>query len=243
MTLKNYPGAKSGSGIIQWLINNIPYHLRYFELFAGSAQLYQAKKKSKKSVLADIDKCVIDTLKRTTDIHFLMQDDAICGSFFEVINFFEFTHEDFIYLDPPYPKSSRRSERPIYKHELLEDGQHKDLLIIARKLEANVMISTRQNKLYDIMLHDWRKKKFETRGRHGTEVEVIYMNYPEPTILHQYDYLGNDYIDRQRIKRKVKRFYNKLQQLPPLEKHLFIQQLINNDLTAVQHFLSITDQK
>lgn len=243
-SVRNYPGAKSGSGIIQWLINNIPYHLRYYELFAGSAQLYRAKTKAKLSVLADIDQNVVVRLVNETKIIECPGNKIITGSFFDVIKDINFqAGVDFIYLDPPYPKSSRRSERPIYNHEMLEDSEHEKLLKLILKLEANVMISTRQNELYDIYLKNWRKKTFDTRGRHGTETEVIYMNYPEPQLLHQYDYLGNDYIDRQRIKRKVVRFYKKIQLLPSLEKHLFIQELINNDLTAVQHFLTITDQK
>lgn len=53
---KKYPGAKTGSGMIQFLINHIPHHTRYFELFAGTAALYLAKKPAAiKNVLTDID--------------------------------------------------------------------------------------------------------------------------------------------------------------------------------------------
>jgi hypothetical protein len=139
--------------------------------------------------------------------------------------------------------AARRSPARLYKHEM-NDKQHVKLLKTMLPIDANIMISTRQNDLYDEHLKDWRKETFNTlthRGRPATE--IIYMNYPPPAILHQYDYLGEGYIDRQRIKRKVDRFQEKIQALPAYERHLFIQELIKHDQAAVQHFLSVSKQK
>src|SRR5579863_917743 len=101
--ISNYPGAKNGSGIIPFLINNIPYHEMYFELFAGSAQLFNYKKKAKRNVLNDIDKSVYKDLQSWAGAEIFNWDWQ------NVINTYDFNREDFIYLDPPYPMQARRN--------------------------------------------------------------------------------------------------------------------------------------
>ena len=240
MNIDNYPGAKSNSGIREWMINNIPVHNAYHELCAGSAKLYYAKRPAKWNFLNDANPMVAAYLQanplpgiftRVTNQNLLLPGDAnplrraVAG--------------DFVYLDPPYPTGARRSNRRLYQVEMLSDDDHVQLLSSIRSSKANIMISTRQNDLYEQLLGDWRKAEFATVDRGGATVEVIYMNYPEPAILHQYDYVGLGFSDRQRVKRKVQRFTDKIEDLPRYEKHMFIQQMILNDRTAVQHFLTM----
>ncbi len=146
---------------------------------------------------------------------------------------------DFMYLDPPYPEISRRSGKKYYKYEMLTIEEHTNFLNLCRMINANIMISTRQNYLYDLLLSDWRKKEFETVDRQGKVIEVIYMNYPEPDYLHQYDHLGIDFIDRQRIKRKVTRFANKIDRLPQYEKMAILQEVFKQNSDQLQQLLSM----
>ena len=244
MTLDNYPGAKTNTGIIQFLVNEIPHHRRYFELCAGSAQLYKHKRPAAQSFLNDLNPEVAAALKELYPQAEVMN--------FNVHRFIDrpenFTREDFIYLDPPYPLSARRSREVCYEHEMMSDDDHNQLLMAVLQLDANVMISTRAqlssngNSLYDNMLNGWRKKEMLVRShRDVTSRELIYMNYATPAILHQYDMLGDDYIDRQHIKRKVKRFTDKINRLPVHQKHLLMQILIDNNPAGVQHFLTVAD--
>jgi len=234
MNLNNYPGAKNNTGLIQFLVNEIPYHTRYWELYAGSAALFRNKRAANSNILNDINSDVVAALKEEMHGAAIYNLPAV-----PLLQNGSFTREDFIYLDPPYPKKARRSGRSYYKHEMLEDYDHVQLLTTIQALEANVMISTGQNDLYDDMLKGWRKKEFNTMSQRGPYVEIIFMNYDQPTILHQYDMLGSDYIERQHMKRKITRFKNKIEQLPIHQKHLLMQLLIENDTAAVQHFLSI----
>jgi hypothetical protein len=56
-----------------------------------------------------------------------------------------------------------------------------------------------------------------TRG--GTlATEYLWMNYPEPDSLHDYSYLGDNYRERERIKRKKTRWVNRLKKLDRLER-------------------------
>lgn len=54
-------------------------------------------------------------------------------------------------------------------------------------------------------------------------MECIYMNYDKPARLHEYTYLGLDCWDRQRIKRKIERFVNKLRGLPDHEREAILE--------------------
>jgi 3'-phosphoadenosine 5'-phosphosulfate sulfotransferase (PAPS reductase)/FAD synthetase/16S rRNA G966 N2-methylase RsmD len=220
-----YPGKKANTGIVQFLINNTPFHTRYFELFAGTGHLYFSKLPAAESLLCDMNADQVAYLisNNRSNNTLILQTNAL-----HLIDTTDFTRSDFLYLDPPYPFLSRRAGRKYYRHEMTDDD-HVQLLTAVRTMDANIMISTRQNELYELHLSDWRKKSFSTMDRAGKVEEIIYMNYQDPELLHQYDYLGNGYIDRQRVKRKIQRFTNKLAELPTYEKHLFIQQMIEND--------------
>lgn len=53
---KTYTGSKNGNGVAQWIINKIPLHTNYYELFAGSASIYFKKRTAKESVLVEKEK-------------------------------------------------------------------------------------------------------------------------------------------------------------------------------------------
>lgn len=229
--LTNYPGAKTNSGIIQFLINNIPVHDRYFELFAGSAQLFRTKRPANVSYLNDVDIDVTRALFNEFGEDIRNEFNSI--SFVDFVlkykdNERDFNRDCFLYLDPPYPECSRRNGRKYYKYEMLDNKAHITFLTLCKTIDANIMISTRENDLYDEHLPGWRKKVFNTVDRVGPVQEVIYMNYPEPNQLHQYDYVGEDFTDRQRIKRKLERIVRKIGALPVYERHLIMQAL--NDI-------------
>ena len=55
-----------------------------------------------------------------------------------------------------------------------------------------------------------------TRG--GIAIERLWMNYPEPAELHDLRYLGSNFRERERIKRKKARWQAKLAKLDPLAR-------------------------
>lgn len=130
----------------------------------------------------------------------------------------------FVYLDPPYPKTSRRSHTDIYNYEFRKD-QHKQLIELVIKAKFNCMISSYHNSLYDETLKDWRAEEINCNVHGKIAKEVIYMNYDTPKKLHDYRFLGKDCWDRQRIKRKINRKINGLMALPPLERNAILEQI------------------
>jgi len=51
------------------------------------------------------------------------------------------------------------------------------------------------------------------------------MNYEAPVALHDYAYLGADYRERERIKRKRSRWVRMLNDMPTLERQAIIKEL------------------
>jgi len=85
-------------------------------------------------------------------------------------------------------------------------------------MPAAIMISSYANPIYDALLKGWRKLEFQAMTRQGLATEVLYCNFQEPIALHDYSFLGENFTQRQRIKRKVSRHVERLMGLPQLER-------------------------
>lgn len=87
------------------------------------------------------------------------------------------------------------------------------------------MVSHYPCDLYNEGLAGWRTLDYQSMTRKGLRTERLYMNYPAPNKLQDYRYIGKDFTDRQRIKRKIDREIKKLHRLPALERNAILQAL------------------
>jgi len=125
-----------------------------------------------------------------------------------------------IYCDPPYQRSSRSTKTAIYQFEMLEGDEHSDLCDLLLQIPAKIMLSGYENDLYNSKLRGWRKETIPTTNRAGTKmVETVWLNFPEPFELHDYRFLGTDFHDRDRIKKKARRWIANLQGMPATERY------------------------
>jgi hypothetical protein len=138
-------------------------------------------------------------------------------------------HESLIYLDPPYLMETRSTKQKYYQNELLDVGDltgepgHLQLLRLIKAVPCRVMISHYRCKLYDDELKGWRRVDIDTTNRAGKRVvESVYCNFPEPFELHDYRYLGTDFHDRDRIKKKKNRWVANLDAMPSAERYAII---------------------
>ena len=84
-----------------------------------------------------------------------------------------------MYLDPPYVKSTRRTNR-LYRHEMDENGQI-EMLEAVTKSKAKIILSGYQSDLYDSRLEGWKKDTIQTRTTAADmAIETIWMNYTPP---------------------------------------------------------------
>lgn len=220
----NHIGSKNNSGLVQFIINHIPPHNTFIEAFAGSAVIARNIYDGQVILLIDKDEEI------TTKLSFYSGDNT------EVFNscFIDFLTQNllfwdpkeiFIYADPPYPFNSRKQQKELYKCEMSDDD-HIKLLSNLNKVKCNVMISTRENEIYNEMLKDWTKLEFETVDRGGKAIEQIFVNYPVPLQkLHTYKFIGNDFTERQFLKRKKRNLIRKLQKIKTERPQLYFAML------------------
>ena len=221
--MSTYPGGKGGSGVYQKIISLMPKHRAYIECFLGNGSILRYKKPASVNVGIEIDGEIIKQFwSEPLQANFSIYNDDVI-KFLKIPLPLRFDDKDIlIYLDPPYLKSVRQSNRQIYRYELMSEKEHIELLEILLTLDNNVMISGYDSPLYNRILKDWRKVSFTGISRAGATTEVVWMNFDEPLELHDYSYLGDDYRQRENIKRQKQRWISKLKNMDPQKRYLFL---------------------
>lgn len=120
---------------------------------------------------------------------------------------------------------STRSGRKLYGEHEMSDVDHRRFLrcAIAISARCRVMISGYSSVLYARELRGWNATSFPSMTRGGTErAEWLWFNFAPPVELHDYRYLGENWRERERIKRKKKRWTARLERMPLLERHCLL---------------------
>ena len=85
-----------------------------------------------------------------------------------------------IFADPPYPEYSARGRRcRAYRHEMLDESDHRPLLEVLRAHRGPVVACSYRNALYDgaLLGAGWEVVEFDARAEHGVErTEALYLN-------------------------------------------------------------------
>ncbi len=217
---KSYPGGKNGSGVYQSLINLMPPHDVYIESFLGAGAVLRHKRPAARSIGIDLDPAALARWRGDEVPGLkLMHGDARTILPGCIAASGAGGSRTLVYCDPPYLLSTRRAHRRIYRCEILSDKAHSGLLKLFVALPCMVMVSGYRSELYDKALASWRRAEFYTTNRAGARVlECVWMNYPEPDALHDYQFLGDGFRERARIKKKKDRWKAKLERMPVLER-------------------------
>lgn len=230
---KTYNGGKESDGTYQKIINRIPYHDIYIEPFLGNGAILRNKKLAEYSIGIDKDTAVIKAWQQNNipGCNFINTDGIQWLENFKVSAdiFNKLGLKIFIYIDPPYPKSSRKNKQDLYLHEMI-DRDHTKLLSVAGSIPSPIAISSYPNEIYNKELSDWNNIEFQSTTRHGVATEKLWFNYPPPTELHDYRYLGEDYRERERIKGIIHRNVSKFKRMPAAERNALINSLKENEI-------------
>ncbi|TNE80856.1 MAG: DNA adenine methylase [Bacteroidetes bacterium] len=214
----NYPGGKEAPGVYQTIINQIPPHVNYIEGFVGNGSVLRHKKPAQGLNLGiDISRNVIGGWLDLNYPDFEFQ----LGSWFQFVTSQSFKKhlnhkETFMFLDPPYRFSSRKSGSKIYEHELT-DSDHDYFLELVKQLDCKIAITHYPDSVYERELSDWRCIEFTSQTRQGKATELLFMNYDSPVALHDYSHLGADYREREKIRKKINRWLASLDRMPKKE--------------------------
>lgn len=214
----SYDGGKGGPGVYQWIINQIPPHTTFISCFLGHCAVMRYIRPAEVRIGIEVDPAVVADYWHDADGVTIVVDDAVTAlerlRRDKVID-----HDTFVYADPPYVQSTRSGQAPIYRHEYGTIEDHRALLKCLRRLPCMVAVSGYWSPLYELELPGWRSSTFHTVNRAGDRTEEwIWMNYGEPMALHDYRYLGRDFRERERIKRKTQRWVDRLRGMPTLER-------------------------
>lgn len=243
-----YPGGKGAA--YQHHINLIPPHHVYLEPFAGHAAVFFNKRPAAVNILVEKNQqTILDLIhmlaERGIDAQPYSSDkfgmdgfkgEDADGNTYAVYNgcglhFLESyfsgspVRDAYVFADPPYVMSARSSQRPIYLHEF-GDEDHRRLLHWAGSSLCKMQICGYTSALYDILDRGWNTYTYQAMTRGGRQAtETIWYNYPEPSRLHDYQHLGDDYRERERIKRKAQRWVAGLERLPALERRAILARM------------------
>lgn len=221
--LKTYNGGKAGNGTYQNIINHIPKCSRFIDAMVGNAGIVSNLSLPAITVLNDIDPAIIARFNYKKSESVIIE--SLCVM--DLIDKYDCNAgTTFFYFDPPYLKSSRKSQADLYRYEWTLQN-HQAFLSRVLTVKSNCMISHYPCPLYDEALKNWHQFSFYSTTHKGQALERIYMNYPPPSLLQDNRYIGKDYIDRQRIKRKAKRFIHKLAALPHTERQSILHEVYN----------------
>lgn len=214
-----YPGGKAGDGVFQKIINQMPPHRVYIEAFLGGGAVLLKKRPAIFSIGIDVDAEVIEAFAeiKTYDVE-LWNTDAVTW-----LRNYLYKGDELVYADPPYLMSTRSCQQDYYAHEFASEEEHAALLAVLKSLPCYVMLSGYWSDLYARELRDWRHISYLSRTRGSrTAREFLWMNYPEPFELHDYQYLGENFRERERIKRKKGRWAARLASMPALERYAIL---------------------
>lgn len=209
-------GAKSNAGVFHTIINQMPPHRVYIEPFLGWGTIMKAKLPADRNIGIDRDGDRIQTARLE-----LPSAELTIGDGVAFLERFEFRGGELVYCDPPYLLETRTGHQR-YNFEL---SDHRRLLDVLSRLPCPVILSGYFSELYDETLRTWRVVTYTGQTRGGPRTEYLWLNFPEPLELHDYRYLGRNFRERERIKRKISRWSNKLTAMPPLERHALMAAL------------------
>lgn len=242
----SYPGGKNGSGVYQTLINLMPPHECYVEPFLGGGAILRAKLPAKINVGVDVDRAALNLAMTPAgspwqnilpskgygrNWHVFMNErvrfEFICGNGIDVLEHQRWPESTLVYADPPYLKSARRDRvGDIYRYEMT-DAQHLELLSVLKALRCMVMISGYSSALYAKELKGWHATAFQAATRGRPAAEWVWCNYPRPEVLHDYRFLGDNFRQREHLKRMIARWTAKLQKMPPVKRQALLAAIAN----------------
>lgn len=214
----HYPGGKGQAGTYQRLINLIPPHDFRIVSHLGGGNIHARLRPARAGIAIDRDP---EVLRRFRAAH----PDAcrnmrlVCADAANILRDFDPAGcgRVFVYSDPPYELTGRRSGRPLYRFNYTE-ADHRELLTLLKEFPGFVLLSGIRSQLYDTQLAAWRRHDFETMTRGGMRFESVWYNYATPKVPHDLRYAGKDYRERERIKRKTERWKARLQSLSQIER-------------------------
>lgn len=238
--LDTYFGGKSGAGVYQQIINRVRPCDTLIIPFAGNCGVTRHIKRPARVLLNDLD-------QRVTDAWSSARLDGVEVSHGDGVQFLSRTLQRpdlgrvVVYCDPPYLGASRRNPKAVYRHEMLDESSHRVFLDTVNLLNVDCLVSCYPHPLYAQQLAHWQRVEFTAQTRRGPATEWLFFNYPPPTVLHDDQYAGANYREREYVRRKEQRWLKKWEDLAPHEQQRLLSMILKTTPPAlVQELVATT---
>ena len=213
-----YPGGKGAQ--FRQIVNRMPPHEVYIEAFLGGGAVGLNKRAARRNIGIEIDAAVLAV---TADNCWGPGWEFVHADALDWLGGHRWEGGELVYCDPPYLLQTRSSGREIYDHEFCTVQEHEALLRLLLRLPCMVMLSGYWSELYADTLRGWSVASWQARTRGGgTATEFLWFNFPEPVALHDYSFLGDNYRERERIKRRQARWVNRLGRMDVQERRALL---------------------
>ena len=194
------------------LINLMPQHTRYIETHLGGGAVMRNKRPAQQQIGIDIDPAVAELWNRQwPGLCDVINSDAV-----DYLERNALDGDTLIYADPPYLPETRRRSR-VYRHDY-SANDHERLLECLTAVPCRVMISGYPSALYERYLGGWSTHRFRARTHVETKEEWVWFNYSKPSVLHDDRYFGENFREREVIRRRQDRLRHRIDRLSVTEK-------------------------
>jgi DNA adenine methylase len=219
--LETYPGRKGAAGVWQTIISEIPKCKVFVDAMCGSG-IIGSKVNAETVLFNDIDSKVITQLEERK-----LNKNArfTCYNYEKLFTIFSQTQDVVFYFDPPYLFDTRSSKQKIYSYEW-SDNDHIRFLATLQHVKRPVLVSHYPCTLYNEALKNWRIVQYDAMTHTGIRKENLYMNFAPPVLLQAWQHVGENFTDRQRIKRKIESLEKRLNNLTQKERAAILSALV-----------------
>ena len=202
-------GSKATSGLCQPNIALMPPHDTYIETHLGGGAIMQRKPAARHNIGIDRDARALARFACDYPV------EKIHGCAHHFLATYPFTGRELVYSDPPYLTATRTSSRR-YRYDYTA-RDHVALLALLTGLPCPVILSGYPSALYDEQLAGWRTLELQVMNQAGVRTEKLWFNFT-PQRLFWASCAGQNFTDRQRIKRKADNWARRYRDLPPAER-------------------------
>lgn len=223
-----YPGGKGRA--YQRIISLMPPHTTYIETHLGGGAVLRRKRPARRSIGVEIDAEVVDRWRAAATPGL----ELVHGCAVDFLRGFAFSGGELVYADPPYWPDARRRAR-CYRHDYGRE-HHAELLDTLVRLPCHVMVSGYDNPAYDVALRGWRRHAVPNQTQAGPVVEAVWTNFEPDHRLHDYSYIGDDFRERERIRRGRRTQVERLRRAPPIERAAMLSDIVDtfaDDVLAI----------
>lgn len=214
-----YPGGKGRA--YQRIISLMPPHATYIETHLGGGSILRRKRAARRSIAIDMDERVVAQWR----LRGMAGVELVQGCAVRFLRQFDFVGDELVYSDPPYWPEARRRSR-CYRHDYTREN-HLELLSTLKSLPCHVMLSGYANPTYDEGLADWTRHAVANQTQAGPVEETLWTNFTPDHRLHDYSYVGDDFRERERIRRGRITQVERLRRAPPIERAAMLSDIVD----------------